>query len=216
MRDALGKSVRLAIVEDHAPTRATLQHAFITRYADRLDLAAIFPNGDDALRGLTSSPVDVALVDLGLPTIGGADVIRALATKCPKTRCIAFSVYEDEPSVLEAICAGAHGYLVKDEPVERIVRAIEEAAGGEHPVSSRVAGFLLMRARSPAPSLLTDRELELAELLAGGLTYAECASHMSVGVGTVQDVVKRLYRKLEVNSRNQVREWVSQRLNRPT
>lgn len=159
---------------------------------------------------LRTRSVDVALVDLGLPDLPGTVLIRELAERKPALRSIAFTAFDDDSTVLEAVHAGAHGYLLKDEPSERIVRAIEEAAEGAHPISSRVAGYLLTHARrAPPPISLSDREEELAIALASGHSYAECAQRMGIALGTVQDYVKRVYRKLDINSKRDLREWVS-------
>lgn len=199
---------RVALVEDHAATRSAL--AFdLADFAERIELAGAFPTARAFLHAAPTLHIRVALVDLGLPDMPGTDVIEALARTTPHVRAVALTAFSDEKSVVEAIRAGAYGYLLKDEPVERLVRAIEEAAAGENPVSSRVAGFLIARARrAPPPVALSTRESELSVALADGLSYAECAARMGISHGTVQEYVKRLYRKLDVSSRKEVRDWV--------
>jgi DNA-binding NarL/FixJ family response regulator len=200
--------IRVALVEDHAATRDALVTE-LSDFSDRLQLVAAFADARVFLRASSTLRVDVVLVDLGLPSLSGTEAIEALARTMPNVRAIALTAFSDEKSVVEAIRAGAYGYLLKDEPIERLVRAIEEAAAGENPVSSRVAGFLIARARrAPPPVALSDRETELSVALADGLSYAECGARMGVTLGTVQEYVKRLYRKLDVNSRKEVREWV--------
>lgn len=210
-------SVRVLLVEDHAPTRRAFADALV-EFAPRIHLAGAVEDGLSCLRLLERDHVDVALVDLRLPGMAGCELIRTLSVRTPQVRCVALTVFDDEKTVLEAICAGAHGYLLKDEPTERVALALEEAKTGAHPISSRVAGFLVVRARraAPSPVALSKRETELATALADGLTYAQCSARMGVGLGTVQDYVKRLYRKLDVNSRGEVREWVEHRLPKPT
>jgi DNA-binding NarL/FixJ family response regulator len=200
--------IRVAIVEDHAATRDALR-ADLSDFPGRLEVAAAFGDARVFVRACSTLLIDVALVDLGLPGMSGTEAIEALARIMPNARAIALTAFSDEKSVVEAIRAGAYGYLLKDEPLERLVRAIEDAAAGETPVSSRVAGFLIARARrAPPPVALSERESELSVALADGLSYAECGARMGVSHGTVQEYVKRLYRKLDVNSRKEVREWV--------
>ena len=121
---------------------------------------------------------------------------------------MALTVFDDASSVFDAIGAGAVGYLLKSEPLDRVLSAISEAADRQHPVSSRVAVYLLTQVRPPTTSPLSDREHELASALAEGLSYSDCASRLGIALGTVQHHVKSIYRKLDVNSKQEVRTWV--------
>lgn len=204
-------SVRVSLVEDHAGTRAETVR-ILADFSDRVKLVETFENAEALLRSKSLAAVDVVLMDLGLPGMSGVDATRALEKSHPNVRVIAFTIFDDAKNVFDTLVAGAFGYLLKDEAPERIVSAIEEAAAGAHPISSRVAGFLVSYARKSAPTAtLSEREDELAILLAEGCTYAECATRMQIALGTVQDYVKRLYRKLDVNSRSEVRLWVERR-----
>jgi DNA-binding NarL/FixJ family response regulator len=211
-----GKNIRVALVEDHEATRGEMER-ILTDLSGPVKLVGVFSDAEALLASLASRSrslgVDVVLMDLGLPGMSGIDAIQAIADSHPNVRALALTVFDDAKHVFDALVAGAFGYLLKDEAPERIVSAIEEAAAGAHPISSRVAGYLVTHARKTAPApALSDREDELAILLAEGCSYAECATRMSIAVGTVQDYVKRLYRKLDVNSRAEVRQWVSRRM----
>ncbi len=209
------REILVALIEDHAATRTALVDA-LGDYRGRVRLMFAVGHAAAFFAALESNPVDVALVDLRLPGIDGNELIRTLGEQAPAVRALALTSFDDDASVIDAIRAGAHGYLLKDEPIERLVQSIEEAAAGAHPVSSRVAGFLITHARrAPAPASLSDREEELAVSLSQGLTYADCAQQMGISVGTVQEYVKRLYRKLDVNSKKEVREWVARFVNTP-
>ncbi|MGQ0504353.1 MAG: response regulator transcription factor [Myxococcaceae bacterium] len=197
------------LIEDHAGTRDALV-ASLGDFSYRISVVGAFADAASFLSAQKVNPVDVALVDLRLPGMSGNELIRALSEQPePKIRVIALSAFADDQSVFEALRAGAHGYQLKDEPPERLVRAVEEAASGAHPLSSRITGFLVSQARHiPAPVALSNREEELAVALAEGLTYAECSERMGIAIGTVQHYVKRVYRKLDVSSKREVREWV--------
>ncbi|HVJ93897.1 MAG TPA: response regulator transcription factor [Labilithrix sp.] len=200
--------VRLALVEDHDATRAALADSLM-EHRERVDLVATFRDAESFLASRAVPQIDVTLMDIGLPGMSGIDATRQLVDRSPRVRVLALTAFDDEANLFAALASGAYGYLLKDEPTGRVVSAIEEAAAGEHPISSRVAGFLITRARrGPPPVALSDREEQLATMLAEGLTYAECSARMQVSLSTVQEYVKRLYRKLDVNSRKQVREWV--------
>jgi DNA-binding NarL/FixJ family response regulator len=201
--------IAVAVVEDHAATREALVQG-LSDFTDSVRVVSASADAKSFYASLATRPFQVALVDLKLPDADGRDVIRSLGERLPDARALALTAFDDDESVIDAIRAGAHGYLLKDEPLERLVRAIEEAASGAHPISSRVAGFLMTHARrAPPPASLSDREEELAVYLAQGLTYVECSERMGIALGTVQDYVKRVYRKLDVSSKKAVREWVS-------
>lgn len=200
--------IPVVLVEPHAVERTELAQILVG-YPDRVRLVAALSDPRAlslAVRGLDAG---VALIALRRPGLHGPELIRQLGQAAPRVRAVVLTACDDEASVLDAIRAGAHGYLLRDEPSERLIAAIEDASGGGHPVSSRVAGFIIAQARrAPLRAVLSDREEELAAALAAGLTYAESAARMGIAVGTVQDYVKRLYRKLDVTSRREVRSWV--------
>jgi DNA-binding NarL/FixJ family response regulator len=201
------KPVHVALVEDHQGTREALE-AELRRAVSQVASVVAVQDGETCLALPRLRSIDVALVDLRLPGISGAETIRRLASVAPQVRAIALTVFDDGPTVLEAIGAGAVGYLVKSEPSERLLLAISEAAANQHPISSRVAGYLLTQLRVPAASPLTERELELASILAEGASYAEAAASLGIAIGTVQAHVKSIYRKLDVNSKSEVRTWL--------
>lgn len=199
------RPVHIALVEDHQATREALTRQ-LRSATDRVASVVAFPDGASMLAAPLGS-VEVALVDLRLPGISGAETIARLSEVAPHLRAVALTVLDDVPSLTEAIGAGAVGYLLKSEPLERVVHAITEAAAQQHPVSSRVAGYLLTLLRPPA-SPLTERELELAGVLADGASYQDAADRLGIALGTVQQHVKKLYRKLDVNTKDEVRAWV--------
>ncbi len=205
------RQVRIALVEDHEGTRVALRDT-LRGYPTRIEVVAAFADGESLLRSSLRRLLDVAVVDLGLPGLSGGETIRALSAELPAVHCVALTVFEDEESVLDVMRAGAYGYLLKDEPDERLISAIEEAAVGSHPLSSRIAGFLIAEARrSPPKIVLTDREEQVARALAEGASYLECADRLGIALGTVQDHVKRIYRKLDVGSKKEVRLWLERR-----
>jgi DNA-binding NarL/FixJ family response regulator len=201
--------IRVALVEDHAATREALV-SLLADAPDRVELVSAFARAEQLLEQVEQLRPAVALIDLQLPGMCGSALISALRRASPSTRALALTGFNNEERVVEAIQAGASGYLLKDEPTGRLLEAIEEVADGANPISSRVAGFLLARARAvPAPIALTDREEQLASALVEGLSYAECGARMGIALGTVQDYVKRLYRKLDVSSKRELRDRIS-------
>ncbi len=160
----------------------------------------------EATTWLSSHAVDVALIDLHLKGESGLETIRqcSQAGVC----CLALTVSDMEADVLAAIGAGANGYLLKDDPLPRLLSAIEDAASGRASISSGVAHHLLDKLRSPESSVeLTQRELDVLVSLAGGSTYQECADALGLKVGTVQTYVKRIYGKLGVSTKTAASAW---------
>lgn len=200
-------SIGVVIVEDHARTRTALTRA-LQEADDRISVVESFPDAESMLATVSSLRFDVALIDLGLPKMRGAELIDKLGQHNTDSRCIALSVFDDEKNVLSAVRAGAFGYLLKDEPLERIIESIKDASAGNYLFSSRIAGFLVQEmCRGEAVETLSNREQELARALASGLSYAECAKSMNIAIGTVQSHVKRLYRKLDIRSRKELKAW---------
>lgn len=150
-------------------------------------------------------PCDVALVDLGLPDGSGLEVLRRLAVERPAAACVAFTVFDDEETVLAALRAGARGYLLKSTPMSELPALLREAQGGGAPMTPVVAR-LVLDALVPAPQPsddgpLSPREREVLRLLARGHTYAAAGQALGIGLGTVQGHVKSIYHKLQVASK---------------
>lgn len=148
---------------------------------------------------------DVLLCDLGLPDGNGLTLITEAAAQCPESDVIVLTVFAEQARVLESIAAGANGYLLKDERLEDCIAAIRQIRAGGSPISPVIARQLLQRLK-PAreaedPARLSLRESEVLNLLARGFSYAEIAELLSVSAATVPTYIKRIYRKLEVNSR---------------
>lgn len=149
---------------------------------------------------------DIALVDLGLPDASGVAVIRELVQRCPKTPIMVVTVANDEDKVLEAIRAGATGYLLKGDTTLSVTRAIEQLLKGIHPISPALAGYFLKLAGretctvDSATRRLTPRELDLLRQFARGKSYNEAAQEMGISLTTVQTHTRNLYRKLGVRS----------------
>lgn len=157
-------------------------------------------------RGLA---VDVALIDLGLPDQSGVQVVRMLRALRPEAIPLVFTVQDDAPSVFDALRAGARGYVLKSTKIDRLVELIREAEQGGTPISPQVARFLFDTLATSGVSeedelrvdALTKRERDVLKLLARGLSYADVASVLGIGTGTVQVHVRHLYAKLEVASK---------------
>jgi DNA-binding NarL/FixJ family response regulator len=152
---------------------------------------------------------DVALVDLGLPRMSGEDVIAAIRRELPKTACIALTAVDIPVRVLNAMRAGASGYILKPFHAADLTKAVDDVLSGEAaPISPRAAKVLLSEFRGDPPEQrakdgppLSKRELEVLQLLVHGHTYADVAQALGIAEGTVQTYVKRIYEKMDVSTK---------------
>lgn len=147
---------------------------------------------------------EVALIDLGLPDGSGVTVIEQVKRRFPACLCVVASIFNDDAHVFPALRAGATGYLLKDQPVDAIVAALQGIAAGTPPISPAIARRMLAFFQPASPEHqpeLTDRETEVLRLIAKGITQAECARLLGLSPHTVPGYVKDIYRKLNVCTR---------------
>ena len=167
-----------------------------------------------ALERIAKQPLDLALIDLALPDGSGVAVIQALADRNPDCMIVVATIYEDDAHLFPALRAGAQGYLLKDETLERLVAQLQGIVKGQPPLSPAVARRLLKHFREPAAtpapveetsqqSVLTAREREVLQQLSSGVTLARIAEDLGISRYTVGDHVKNIYRKLNISSRAQ-------------
>jgi DNA-binding NarL/FixJ family response regulator len=203
------KALSVAIVEDLREIREGL--ALLIGGTPGLRCAGTFSSMEEALARLGPGAPDlpdVVLVDLGLPGMDGIEGIRVLRERHPALVMLVLTVYEDDRRILEALCAGANGYLLKKTPPARLLDALHEAAAGGAPMSPEIARRVvdLFRRFRPAPPSdcdLTPHELRLLRLLVEGHQYKTAASELGVTTATVSFHVQQIYRKLHVHSKSE-------------
>lgn len=203
-------SYSVLIIEDDARFRDAFAQA--VAQADDMVLVGSAADFSSGLALLKASP-DVLLVDLDLPDGNGIDLIREAAKLLPQCDVMVVTVFGDERHVLQSIEAGATGYLLKDLPPGELVEQIRVLRAGGSPISPIIARQLLTRfasAQTDAPhtgaeteqrALLSAQEIKVLSLTAKGYSYDEIAELMQLSRHTVQTYVKRIYRKLQVNSK---------------
>jgi DNA-binding NarL/FixJ family response regulator len=207
MKAAQQTAHTVLIVEDDPLTRRRLEAAVGS--VPTLRLTAAVGSTREAREALRSPP-DVMLVDLDLPDGTGIELIRELKRAAAPTHAMVITVFADEQHVMQAIEAGAQGYLLKDGSAEYIGRSIGELLAGGSPISPPIARHLLQRFQQPEPaaprdepSLLTAREREILTLVAKGFSVPEISELLHISEHTVTTHVRHIYRKLEVTSRSQ-------------
>lgn len=208
--------IRVALVEDDVSFRNAVVAAIES--APDMALSGVASTRSRGLQLLEGEPPDVLLVDLGLPDGSGIDVIRAAHARWPQCNTMVSTAFGDELHVMQSLEAGAVGYLLKDSAPERLVLEIRNLYAGGSPISPLIARQILTRFRPPsaasaAPSgpielrtrraALSARETEVLELITKGFSTSEIAALMSVSQHTVLTYVRRIYSKLEVNSRTE-------------
>ena len=199
--------VTLVVVDDHP----------IWREAIARDLAeaghtvqASLGEGRKALTAIRQLRPEVAILDLQLPDLSGVEVLRGLDEDCP-TEVLVLSASGESEHVLEAVKAGARGYLVKSASAAELLEAVERVAAGDAVFTPGLAGLVLGEYRRLAntagddgrPSL-TERETEVLRLVAKGLTYKEIAARLHLSHRTVQNHVQRTLHKLQLHNRAQL------------
>jgi DNA-binding NarL/FixJ family response regulator len=213
MADSASPQLRIALVEDDI----AFQNSFASAVGSSNDMRLIgmAHNVAQARKMLAGEPLDVLVVDLGLPDGSGIDVIRDAHAAWPECGIMVSTTFADEKHVIASIEAGAAGYLLKDSSPEKIADEIRALHAGGSPISPRIARQILLRFRptdpvpaattlaevTPIASPLSPREREALELITKGFSYDEIAELMQVSRNTVMTFVRRIYQKLEVSSK---------------
>jgi DNA-binding NarL/FixJ family response regulator len=197
--------IRVSIVEDLAEIREGL--ADLVRSDRELLMVGSFDDAESAVHKLPDLQADIVVMDINLPGMSGIDCIKMIKEKCPATQFMMFTVYENDDKVLQAMQAGATGYLLKRTKPEQILESIKELNQGGSPMSSNIArkllNIFLHEKKVAKKEVLSDRENEVLQLLADGLLYKEIADRLYIGHGTVRQHLHNIYEKLHVHNRTE-------------
>jgi len=199
------KKISVLIVDDHEVVRRGLT-SFL-EVQDQLEVKGEAENGEEAIKAVQELRPDVVLMDLVMPGMDGIEAIRRMKKLVPDIRIIVFTSFAENDKVFPAIEAGVDGYLLKDTAPADLVKAIESAYAGNPTLHPEVAQKLMMRVSNrsslPATQTLTQREMEILELLAKGLTNDGIAEKLFISVTTVKTHVHNILRKLGMTNRIQ-------------
>ena len=192
------------IIEDHAAFRRTLVR--VLNAEEGLQCTRDFDSCEKVLNALGHDDApDLILLDVGLPGMSGLDGIRLIKERAPTTLIVILTVFEDDDKVFRAICAGAAGYLLKTSGAADITQAVRDALEGGSPMTPRIARRVLDMFSKLAPKQsdygLSEREKEILQLMTTGLIKKEIADKLTLSIHTVDTYLRRIYEKLEVNTR---------------
>ena len=204
---------RILVLEDHQPTREWLVEVVQLAFNDsEIDQAA---NLTQAYEAIAAKSYTLAMIDLNLPDGSGNDLIEKMSHDQPDAYLVVATIYDDDKHVYQALQAGAHGYILKEERQDRILAALSNIKLGQPPLSASIAGKILRHCKeapavtekpvqSPETERLTEREAEVLGLVAKGFSRTEVANYLGISANTAASHVKAIYRKLNVSSRAEV------------
>ena len=201
--------VRVVLVDDHDLFRTGLKNLLEEQGVQVIGEAA---NGQQALRLVGELAPEVVIMDLNMPGISGVDTTRQLASIAPLTRVVVLTISADDDDVMNAVMAGACGYLLKDSSIQELIAGIQAAATGESLISPQIAAKVLQRLRSQTTSEdaaatirteLSDRELEVLKLIANGKDNAQIARELYISPKTVKNHISNILMKLQIENRIQ-------------
>jgi DNA-binding NarL/FixJ family response regulator len=191
--------IRLVIADDHPVVRDGLSGMFTADPG--FEVLGEAGDGAEAVRLAQVLSPDVILMDLRMPGMDGVTALAELAKRGSAARVLVLTTYDTDNLVVRAIEAGATGYLLKDAPRAELLRAVRAAALGQAVLSPSVASALMSRVREPAEEPLSQRELEVLQLVAAGTTNREAATRLFISEATVKTHLLHIYAKLGVGDR---------------
>ena len=200
---------RVLLVDDHDLFRTGLRNLLEEEGVDVVGEAA---EGEGALRYVRELQPDVVVMDLNMPRMNGVEATKRIIAHAPLTRVVVLTISDQDADVMDAIFAGACGYLLKDSSIEEVMRGIQSAAVGESLISPTIASKVLerVRAASASPdaaatirSELSGREIEVLKLIANGKDNAQIAGDLHISPKTVKNHISNILMKLQIENRIQ-------------
>jgi DNA-binding NarL/FixJ family response regulator len=198
--------IRVLIADDHLVVRTGLEQ--LLSGAGDLEVVGTAADGGEAAELAAAESPDVVLMDLSMPGTDGIEATRRIHAHRPETRVVVLTSFSDRERILDALDAGAVGYLLKDAEPEELIRGIRAAAAGESPLHPKAAGALLTsrRERKPATTL-SEREREVLELVAEGLPNKLIARRLEISEKTVKAHLTRVFETIGVTDRTSAALW---------
>jgi DNA-binding NarL/FixJ family response regulator len=203
------ETLRVLIVDDHDLFRTGLRNLLEEQGVQVSGEAA---SGVDAVRSVREVAPDVVVMDLNMPGMGGVEATRHIAAIAPLTRVVVLTISDEDADVMDAILAGACGYLLKDASIDELMAGIRAASRGESLISPGIASKVLQRVRATSAqpeiadtirSELSQREIEVLKLIANGKDNAVIAAELHISPKTVKNHISNILMKLQIDNRIQ-------------
>jgi DNA-binding NarL/FixJ family response regulator len=200
---------RVLLVDDHDLFRTGLRNLLAD---EGVDVVGEAQTGAEALGLVRELAPDVVVMDLNMPGMGGVEATRQINVFAPLTRVLVLTISEQDADVMDAILAGASGYLLKDSSIQDLLQGIRSAAVGEALISPHIAAKVLQRVRatSTSPEIadtirseLSDREVQVLKLIANGTDNAQIAAELHISPKTVKNHISNILMKLQIDNRIQ-------------
>jgi DNA-binding NarL/FixJ family response regulator len=196
----------IGLVEDDRRLREVL--VYLLESTPGFRVVGDWPSAESLLgpRAIAEPP-DLLLLDIQLPGMSGIEALEPLRQRFPEMTVLMLTVFEDEERIFQSLCRGAHGYLLKETPPQKLIELIREADAGGSPMSPEIARRVVTLFRNLAPPAppehgLSPRQVDLLALLADGHSYQSAAVAMGVSINTVRSYIRIIYQKLHVQSRS--------------
>ena len=190
--------IRILIVDDHAIVQEGI--AAIINEEDDMTVIGQAKNGIEAIELFRQTQPDITLMDLRMPQMGGVEAITALCAEFNTARIIVLTTYDSDEDIYRGLRAGAKGYLLKDSKPSELRTAIRAVHSGQQYIPSHVGGKLVQRMNNPE---LSDRELEVLQLVAQGMSNLEIGAALMITESTVKSNINRILSKLGAKDRTQ-------------
>ncbi len=194
--------IRLVVVDDHPVVR----HGLVSLLGYKKDLQVVgeAANGPDAVKVVLEQKPDVTLLDLRLPGLSGIDVMKQVRAQMPEARFLILTTYDTDEYIVPALSNGAQGYLLKDASPDELVCAIHSIAEGKAALQPGIAArFLENIAGQKTNEDLSERELEVLQLLVSGASNKAIAAQMNLSENTIRSHLSHIFIKLDVQSRGE-------------
>ena len=200
------EEIRILIVDDHPVVREGIG-SMLKKEAD-FKMVGEASNGLEAIEKARELLPDVVLMDLRMPEMDGVEAISRIKAEKPEVKFIILTTYSDDEYIFKGIAAGARAYLLKDAPRDELFKAIRMVSRGESLIQPVVASRVLdklaeLSRKTPAADTLSDREIEVLRLMAGGQSNKDIADHLSITQSTVKTHITSIFQKLNVTTRTE-------------
>lgn len=191
--------VRVVVADDHPVVRAGV--TMVLGIDPDIDVVAEAGDGLEAVAAATEHRPDVVLMDLQMPELDGVGATERIRTELPDVHVLVLTTYDTDQSIVNAVEAGASGYLLKDAPPNELLAAIKVVARGESILPPEIAAKLMAKLREPKLPELTTRELEVLRCVARGASNPAVAEELIISLATVKTHLIHIYQKLQVEDR---------------